>query len=260
MEATQAAAYLRSQPECSMAQIVVHLGQLCQHANLHEEASFDALLHKVAELKFDENVKKAPQNFVGAEAGQAKDSWPLVAFPGAPFGNPDLSKRTIENRNTCIRQVYRALGTTQPFGPPYKWLGDCPKVINATRQAYPISKNSFRKAAEAIVCLCAATAQPTLRESYEKGYAPLIEAMVQPTQRPPLTLPLAEMIPLSMSVSHTLIHKSSSMIYGQPSVAIGGRLIYAATYTCVTGRWQDHEDGTSLRAQPTSLCQTGNRE
>jgi hypothetical protein len=53
------------------------------------------------------------------------------------------------------------VGTSQAFGPPYKWLGDCPKVIDATRRAYPSSKNSFRRAAEAIVCLCAATAQPT---------------------------------------------------------------------------------------------------
>jgi hypothetical protein len=105
MEVSQAATFLRTQSDSSMPAIVVTLGQLCQHVDLHEGTSIDALLHKVAELKFEEKLHKAPQDFVGAEAGQATDSWPLVAFPGSPFGNPEAESSFIIR----IRQSLRIL-------------------------------------------------------------------------------------------------------------------------------------------------------
>jgi hypothetical protein len=130
-------------------------------------------------LKFDEVLQKAGHNFVGENAGDATDPWPLVSFAATPYGNPALSERTLQSRNQYIRQVYMALGTTLPFV-PYRWLGDCDKVLVATQKAYPSSRNSFKKAAEAIVCLCAATSQKTLRETYETRYALLIAAMEEP--------------------------------------------------------------------------------
>eukprot|EP01047_Picozoa_sp_COSAG01_P019018 COSAG01_NODE_1044_length_11954_cov_5.725601_8_plen_153_part_00 len=68
-------------------------------------------------LKFDEVLQKAGHNFVGENAGDATDPWPLVSFAATPYGNPALSERTLQSRNQYIRQVYRALGTTLPFVP-----------------------------------------------------------------------------------------------------------------------------------------------